>query len=72
MSKAMKTNTPTTEEPAPKKGDRSPENAVTSFSVSRKLLAEAQALARSEKRPLSNLIAKILEEEIARRKQSEK
>jgi hypothetical protein len=47
---------------------RSPENTSTSFSITRKLLEEARQWAKEEKRPLSNLLAVILEREILERK----
>ena len=46
---------------------RSPENMVTSFSIPRDLLEQAKQMAREEKRPVSNLIAKLLEDELSRR-----
>ena len=60
----MKSTKPSARSPKP----RSPENTSTSFSVSRKLLEEARQWAKEEKRPLSNLIAVILEREILERK----
>ncbi len=47
---------------------RDPDNTVTSFSVSKDLLKEAKAMARDERRPLSNFISMILEEKIKERK----
>ncbi len=47
---------------------RDPKNTITSFSISKELLDEAKAMAREEKRPLSNLIAVLFEEKILERK----
>ena len=51
-----------------KKDTRSPENVVTSFSISRKLLREAKLLAAMESRPLSNLIQVLLENALDERR----
>ena len=60
-------NTMTTPKKRTRRQERDPANTVTSFSISRKLLAEAKKLADSENRPLSNLIQTMFEREIAAR-----
>lgn len=53
---------------APVRGDRSPGNTVTSFSISRKILDEGKLIADEENRTFSNFVAVLIEREIMRRK----
>lgn len=56
------------EPPAKRNKERDPSNTVTSFSVNRDLLKEAQDWAMEERRTVSNLIGVLLEREILARK----
>ena len=55
----------TTKQPGPKR--RSPENTTATFSLSKVQLEAAKALARAQRRSLSNFLQNLLDEEIARR-----